>query len=101
MTIAKPTDINWISLVFDTDMTNPSTSNDLKSPYVPTCVKDYFVEVFADGKWVKVAEVEDNFMRKCNHSFDTLTAEKIRVTVTKVADDPSARIIEVRAALEG
>ena len=98
--LSKPTDINWISLVFDTDMTNPSTSNDLKSPYVPTCVKGYFVEVFADGKWLKVAEVEDNFMRKCNHSFDTVTAEKIRVTVTEMASNPSARIIEVRAALE-
>ena len=98
--LAKPTAINWISLVFDTDMTNPSTCRDYKFPYVPTCVKDYFVEVFADGKWIKVAEVEDNFMRKCNHRFDTVTAEKIRVTVTKVADNPSARIIEVRAALD-
>jgi len=98
--LAKPTDINWISLVFDTDMTNPSTCRDFKFPYVPTCVKDYFVEVFADGKWVKVADVADNFMRKCSHSFETVKAEKIRVTVTKVADDPSARIIEVRAALD-
>ena len=47
-----------------------------------------------------MAEVADNFMRKRIHNFDAVTAEKIRVTVTATNGDRSARIIEVRAALE-
>ncbi|NLB56170.1 MAG: FAD-dependent oxidoreductase, partial [Lentisphaerae bacterium] len=42
----KATDINMISVVFDTDMTNPGTSWGLKFPSVPKCVKDYEIEVY-------------------------------------------------------
>ena len=95
--LAKPAEISWISLVFDTDMTNPSTSSDQKFPAVPTCVKDYTVEVFDGARWVKVADVNDNFMRKRNHTFEAVTAEKLRVIVTATNGDPSARIMEIRA----
>jgi len=97
---AKTTEINSVSVVFNTDLTNPGTCWHLKIPAVPLCVKDYFVEVFADGKWIKVADVTDNFMRKRIHNFDTVAAEKVRVTVTATNGDPSARITEVRASLE-
>jgi len=96
----EATDINWISIVFDTDMANPGTCRDIKLPTVPVCVKDYKVEVYADGKWVTVADVADNFMRKKNHSFERLTAEKIRVTAFSTWGSKSARITEVRASLE-
>jgi hypothetical protein len=39
-------------------------------------------------------------MRKRTHRFDRVTAEKLRVTVTETWGDPSARIMEIRAALE-
>lgn len=96
----KPAQINQISLVFDTDLTNPGTCWTIKRPTVPQCVRDYTVEVFNGSAWVTVANVTDNFMRKRNHSFLPVTAEKIRITVNSTWGDPSARIMEVRASLE-
>ena len=92
--------INSVSVVFDTDMTNPGTCWGIKIPHVPVCVKDYSVEVFDSESWQQVAEVHDNFMRKRIHCFDRRTAEKLRVHVFKTWGDPSARITEVRASLE-
>ena len=95
-----PTEINEVGIVFDTDMSNPGTCWTIKRPTVDQCVKDYTVEVFSCGAWQTVAEVKDNFMRKCIHNFPKCVAEKIRVTVLETNGDPSARIIELRAALE-
>ena len=58
------------------------------------------LEAFDGEKWVCVADVTDNFMRKKNHSFARMTAEKIRVTAFSTWGSKSARITEVRAALE-
>jgi hypothetical protein len=96
----KPAHINSVSVVFDTDLTNPGTCRGIKIPGVPYCVKDYAVDVFVDGDWMTVAKVADNFMRKRIHTFENTVVEKIRVTVTATNGDPSARITEVRAALD-
>jgi hypothetical protein len=96
----KAMDINMVSLVFDTDMTNPGTSRDIKIPNVPFCAKDYDVEIYDGYNWKKVAKITDNFMRKRNHSFETTVVKKIRVTVHSTCGDKSARITEIRASLE-
>ena len=96
----KPTEINTVSLVFNTDMTNPGTYWGDKYPVVPTCVKDYTVEVFEGQNWVTVADISGNFMRKRNHTFSKTLVEKIRVTVTDTCGDKSARITEIRASLD-
>ena len=96
----EKTRINYISLVFDTDMTNPGTCFGFKFKGVPVCVKKYNVEVFDGDKWTQVADVEENFMRKCNHSFNAIDTEKIRINVYSTWGDRSARITEVRAALD-
>jgi len=95
-----PTKINSVSIVFDTDMSNPGTCWTIKHANVHQCVRDYTVEVFTNSMWHKVADVTDNFMRKCTHKFPTCLVEKLRVTVLKTCGDPSARIIEIRAGLE-
>ena len=97
-----PTQINQVSLVFNTDMTNPGTCwhTGSKTPGVATCVKDYTVAVFDESKWICVADNKENFMRKRTHRFNAVTAQKLRITVTKTWGDPSARIMEVRASLE-
>ena len=89
--------IRSVSVVFDTDITNPGTCWWVKFPRVSTCVKSYFVEVFNGREWVEVAREEENFMRKRTHFFDPITAEKLRVTVLETWGDPSARIMEIRA----
>ena len=58
------------------------------------------MELFTGGKWVEVADVKDNFMRKNILTFEKCVAEKIRVNVTATNGDRSARITEVRAALD-
>ena len=100
LSFAEPTQINSVSIVFDTDMSNPGTCWTIKRPTVSQCVKDYTVEVFDGSSWVKVADVTGNFMRKRDHRFDTITAHKLRITVTETWGDPSARITEVRTALD-
>ena len=100
--LEKPADINSVSLAFNTDLSNPGSCwhPGSKGPGVFCCVKDYTVEIFNGKDWIAVAQIQENFMRKRTHRFDTVTAEKIRVTVTKTWGDPSARIMEIRAALE-
>lgn len=98
--LEKTAQINHVSVVFDTDLTNPGTCWGIKIPNVPLCVKHYTVEVFDGAVWHKVAEETENFMRKRNHNFQAMTAEKIRITAYETWGDPSARIIEVRASLE-
>ena len=95
--LQKPETLTSVSLAFDTDMVNPATSWSYKVPNPAKCVKDYTVEVFDGGKWITVADVQENFMRKRNHSFAPVTAEKIRVTAKETWGDPSARIMEIRA----
>ena len=97
---AKPAKLNSISTVFDTDLMNPGTAHSAPWPTIPQCVKDYRVEVCAGGVWQEVAQISDNIMRKRVHSFDTVTAEKIRITVNSTWGDPSARIMELRAGFE-
>ena len=96
-----PTDINSVSVVFDTDLSNPATCWGLKYPGVSSCVKDYEIEVYNGESWSKVAHVEGNFMRKRTHSFDAVKAEKVKVTVFGTWGDRSARIMEVRAEKAG
>lgn len=100
LTFKEATKINQISLVFDTDMTNPGTCTGKKFMGVPVCVKKYDLEVCNNGNWQTVAEVEENFMRKRNHNFEDIVAEKIRINVHSTWGDRSARITEVRAALD-
>ncbi len=99
---ANKAKIDTVSIAFDTDLTNPGTCwhPDSKAEGVSVCVKDYNVEVFDGKEWKTVAEIRGNFQRKRNHSFDAITAEKIKVTVFATWGDPSARIMEIRASLE-
>lgn len=99
VTFEQPAPINSVSLVFDTDMTNPGTCF-VKNPNVSTCIRAYTLEVLDDSGWHTVAEEQDNFMRKRIHRFAQTTAQAIRVTAHSTWGDPSARITEVRAALE-
>ncbi|MBR5738375.1 MAG: FAD-dependent oxidoreductase, partial [Lachnospiraceae bacterium] len=92
-----PAKIRSVSLVFDTDMTNPGNSSLYKYPAVRTCVRDYQIEVFDGEKWIAVAKEKDNYMRKRVHRFPPVFAGQVRVTVFSTWGDPSARISEIRA----
>ena len=97
LTFEKQTAIRSVSAVFDTDLVNPIVSWSGKKPSPAKCVKDYTVEVFDGSSWHTVADITDNFMRKRTHTFEPISAQKIRLTVTATWGDPSARIMELRA----
>ena len=97
LAFAEPKEIDTVSVVFDTDMSDPGLSLGIKVPNVPQCVKDYDVEIRVGGSWQKIAEETGNFMRRRLHSFAPVPVEGIRVTARATWGDPSARISEVRA----
>ena len=94
--------INTVSIVFDTDLSNPGTCwhPGSKGPGVYCCVKVYDVEILDGECWKTVASVTDNFMRKRTHTFEATEVHRVRITVRETWGDPSARIMEVRADLE-
>ena len=93
----KTTEISAVSVVFDTDLSDPATSKEIKLPGVPFCVKDYDAELCVGDSWCRFAEECGDFMRRSLHHFDPVTADRIRITVYATWGDPSARITEVHA----
>lgn len=87
--------INTIHVTLDTDMTNPSMLA-LYEPYPNTLVRAYTVEVCDGQQWITVARVENNWMRRLVHTFSTMEATAVRITVTESGDGATARIFEVR-----
>ncbi|HPA17927.1 MAG TPA: FAD-dependent oxidoreductase [Verrucomicrobiae bacterium] len=91
--LGTPKSFNAVHLTFDTDM-------NLRWPAKPLakqCVRDY--EIACDdgsGGWRTLASAKDNFQRWRPHRFPTVTARRIRVTVSKTHGDPAARVFEVR-----
>ena len=96
----KAAKINNVSIVFDTDLTNPSTCWGPKVPVVKQTIKDYIVEIFDGSNWIKIAEEKDNIFRKRIHRFETTNVEKVKVTALATWGDKSARIMEIRASLD-
>lgn len=97
---AQTAKINTVSIVFNTDLTNPATCFGDKLPGVPVCVKEYDVEVHNGNRWITVATEDNNFMRKRIHNFEAVDAKTLRVTVRATWGDKSARITEIRAGFE-
>ncbi|WP_219825918.1 FAD-dependent oxidoreductase [Nonomuraea typhae] len=65
---------------------------------IPTLVRDYRVEVLADGEWRQVAEVRENRRRRLVHPLDEpVVAEGLRILVDSSNGAPSAHIVAVRA----
>lgn len=54
--------------------------------------RDYHVEALVDNKWVKVAEVKDNFRRLSRVSFDPVKAKGLRIVVDSTWGAPKAHV---------
>jgi hypothetical protein len=60
------------------------------------CPRDYSIEAYVNGSWVRVLEVKDNYQRLRRHAFPKpVSAEQLRIVVTATNGDPSAAIYEV------
>ena len=69
------------------------------APYYrdPQCPADYRIEANIEGNWQSIAEVSDNYQRQRIHELDApITADQVRIVVTKTNGDPSAAIYEIR-----
>ena len=54
--------------------------------------RDYRVEALVDNKWVKVAEVKDNFRRLSRVSFEPVKAKGLRIVVDSTWGAPKAHV---------
>ncbi|NQU42815.1 FAD-dependent oxidoreductase [bacterium] len=95
----SPVDINTVYLTFDTDMNNPPHVFP-QIDFVPKCVRDYTLACFDGHKWITVAQIRENFMRRRIHRFTAITAARLRLTVQATNGDPCARVFEIRAYRE-
>mgnify|MGYP000853290114 CR=1 FL=1 len=64
---------------------------------MPTLVKDYRIEVYANGGWKTIAEGRDNRKRKRVHTLDAaVVTDRLRIVVESTNGSDYAEIIEVR-----
>ncbi|MBI5442503.1 MAG: FAD-dependent oxidoreductase [Deltaproteobacteria bacterium] len=90
--LPAPSVIHRVHIVFDTNL-------DQSSAFLPPAretVKDYEVQVRADGVWTPVASVTENIQRFRRHEFEPVRADAVRVVVNATHGHATARIYEVR-----
>lgn len=90
--------IRSIRLVFDDDTdVELNTLHHHRTPdrIFPELVRDYIVDVRADGQWREVARAQDNRRRQRVHETDAVgTALRLRVMATNGV--PQARVVSIR-----
>ena len=86
-------EFNTVYLTFDTDLSTQITG----AAYPKECVKDYELSFWRDGEWIPLAAITGNYQRHRIHRFDTVTAQKLRLTIHATHGSPSARVYEIRA----
>jgi hypothetical protein len=64
----------------------------------PMCAKDYALESWDGAAWQRIANIEDNYNRFRVHTFPSVTASRLRLTVKAVHDAArwTARVYEIR-----
>jgi len=62
----------------------------------PEMLMDYAVELYKGNTLVKKEEVTENIQRKVVHSFDNVSADRVRLVAKKAQEDQNARVFEIR-----
>ncbi|MVZ66121.1 FAD-dependent oxidoreductase [Sphingobacterium sp. DK4209] len=62
----------------------------------PEMLMDYTVELYKGSTLVKKEEVSENIQRKVVHSFDNVSADRVRLVAKKAQEDQNARVFEIR-----
>ncbi len=93
--LPEPTTFNTVGLIFDTQLSrvNSVTPGLFRAP---ECVRDYAVSAEVNGSWRELVTVSGNYHRRREHSFEPVTARRVRLTVTATNGDPSARVYALR-----
>ena len=88
-------EFNTVYLTFDTNL------NKLPHPgAAPECVSDYALYISDGGSWVNILTEKGNHQRRRKHTFNQVTAQKLRVEVQATNGADTARIYEVRVGNE-
>jgi hypothetical protein len=88
-----PRKFNTVQVMFDTNQSR--RENDAFFRY-PDCVKDYSLEAMVGGEWKTIAAVKDNYMRRREHRFDAVSADRLRLNVLATNGAKAARVYEIR-----
>lgn len=87
--------VGKVELIFDTNLDKPCYCG------VPVeCVRDYELQYYQNGFWNTIVKVSGNHQRRCLHSFEPVSADKLRLVITATNGDPCARVYEFRAMAE-
>lgn len=104
----KPVNLNLIQLTFDTGLhrrlvitgEDPTYYKQERGPQ-PETVSDYIIEAKRKNKVTQLTKVENNFLRRVEHSFEPIEVDSIRVKVQKThGKNDLARIFEIRCYQE-
>jgi hypothetical protein len=103
----RPVRLNQVQLTFDTGLhrhlrISPQDTvyfNQERCPQ-PETVADYTIEAKCKDEMTLLTSVQNNYLRRVEHTFDPVEAESIRIKIQKTNVDPLARVFEVRCYLE-
>jgi hypothetical protein len=99
----SPQKLRKIILTFDTGLNRPLTlthserfnARMIRGPQ-PETVRDYEVQLLAEGKPVRSVRIDRNVARRRTHLFEPATADAVRLIVHGTNGDPPARLFEIR-----
>jgi len=93
--LPEPTTFDTVGLIFDTQLSrvNSVTPGLFRAP---ECVRDYVLSAEVKGAWRELVTVSGNYQRRREHSFEPVTATRVRLTVTATNGDLSARVYALR-----
>ena len=89
----EPVRFNTVQVTFDTDQNRRVT---LPLFRYPDCVKDYTLEAHIAGRWQRLTDVRDNYVRRRVHRFDRVRSDRLRLHVTATNGAKMARVYELR-----
>ncbi|MGH8967053.1 MAG: FAD-dependent oxidoreductase, partial [Actinomycetes bacterium] len=99
----QPVRIASVRLVFNDDVDEDLINlhhHRTPFPVMPELVADYRIEVRTGGTWVTVADVGDNRHRHRVHDIDPVTADALRLVVTRTNGSPYVTVCAIKAYAE-
>lgn len=92
-----PVTLNHVELTFDSQL-----SGWIWEGVFPLVARDYTIETrnATLGSWETQCTVTDNCQRRRTHTFDTVTTNQLRVTISATNGGRTARVVELRAYLK-
>ncbi|MCZ8516994.1 FAD-dependent oxidoreductase [Paenibacillus filicis] len=96
----KPVNVRTVHITFNDDVNEDLINlHHHRTPFevIPELIKNYSVQVHANGDWITAAEGHNNHKRKQVHTLDSvIAADKLRIVADSTNGCSRAEIVEVR-----